>query len=585
MTTLFNEQNRIAKPLLYLLILLPFMARPQQATALGPLTDATVYCDASTVWNGLSWSNGTPETGKDAIFAADYTNAGGTFYACSLTVLDGAHVTFTEDSNAIITHNVHVGQDAALTFESGSNLIQTEGQANTGIVTVKRNSSLIKKDDYTLWSSPVSGQLLLDFSPQTLLNRFYTYNTADNIYNTVASPATTAFQAAKGYLIRTGEDHPLTPEVWEGNFEGTPNTGDIAMPLCYLNENQAYNTVGNPYPSPISITRFLEANEDAINGTIWLWRKTDDPSKSSYATVTKLGYQANTLQDPENNTIQDPFTTHEEGLLNTAQGFLVKAVAAQNIVFNNEMRLPVSSDAFFRTAQQKDNDNDDDENDNEISRFWLNVTASGAFSQILIGYTEEGTNAYDNGLDGESIMDGKTTLYSFAGSKKLAIQARPEFEDDDIVPLGFKTETAGTYTFSLDHTDGVFADGQHIYIIDNTNDSAHDITQEAYTFTCTAGTFENRFRVVFDAQTAGIDSPAATEKGIITYSSNHQVKIQSTEEIASIAVYDMTGRIILQNSNIAATEFTSAAINTVIPVIVKITLSNGATASKKIVVQ
>ena len=580
MTTLFNEQNRIAKPLLYLLILLPFLARPQQATALASLTDATVYCDASTVWNGVTWSNGTPEAGKDAIFAADYTYAGSTIYACSLTVLDGAHVNFTQNTNAIITHNVHVGENAALTFESDSNLIQTDGQANTGTVTIKRKSSLIKKDDYTLWSSPVSGQLLLDFSPQTLLNRFYTYNTTDNIYNTIASPASTAFQTGKGYLIRTGEDHPLTPTVWEASFEGTPTTGDIAVPLCYLNDNQAYNTVGNPYPSPISITRFLEANEEAINGTIWLWRKTDDSAKSSYATITKLGYQANTPADSENNTIQDPFTTHEEGLLNTAQGFLVKAVAAQNIVFNNDMRLPVSSQAFFRTAQQKDNANEE-----QTSRFWLNVTATGVFSQVLIGYTEEGTNAYDSGLDGESIMDGKTTLYSFAGSKKLAIQARPEFEDDDIVPLGFKTETAGTYTFSLDHTDGIFADGQHIYIVDLFNDSVHDITEADYTFTSMAGTFENRFRLVFDEETAGIDSPATTEKGIIAYSSDHQVKIQATEEIDSIEVYDMTGRIIFQNNNIAATEFTSAAINTVIPVIVKITLSNGATASKKIVVQ
>jgi hypothetical protein len=580
MTTLFSEKNRIAKTLFYLLMLFPLMARPQQDASLNTPGDAIVYCDASTVWNGNAWSNGEPQTGKDAIIAGDYTFIAGTFNACSLNVLNGAHVSFAQNTNAVIVHNIHVAQNAELIFESSSNLIQTQGQENTGSVIIKRNSSLIKKDAYTLWSSPVSGQLLLDFSPLTLLNRFYTYNTTDNIYNCIVSPATTAFQAAKGYLIRTGEDHPLTPVTWEGRFEGTPNTGDIAIALSYASENQSYNSVGNPYPSPISITKFLDTNAEAINGTLWLWRKTGDPAKSSYATVTKLGYQSNAAPDPDNTTIQDPFALHEEGILNTGQGFLVKATAGQDLVFDNAMRLPVNSQSFFRTASQKDGDDDE-----ETSRLWLNLTAENVFSQVLIGYTEEGTTGYDNSFDGEAIMDGKTTLYSFAGTKKLAIQARPEFEDDDIVPLGFKTETAGTFTFALDHVDGIFADDQHIYIIDTANSSVNDITEEGYTFTCAAGTFENRFKVVYDEDTAGTDTPAAIEKGIIVYSSNHQVKIESTEEIVSVTVYDLLGRIVFTADNIAATDFSSADINVTAPVITRITLSNGTVVSKKIVVQ
>ena len=128
MTTLFNEQNRIAKTLLYLLILLPFVARPQQTASLGSLNDATLYCDTSTLWNGTVWSNGEPEAGKDAVFAADYTFTGGILHACSINILEGAHINFTQNANAIIVHNVHVCLNAELSFESGSYLIQTEGQ-------------------------------------------------------------------------------------------------------------------------------------------------------------------------------------------------------------------------------------------------------------------------------------------------------------------------------------------------------------------------------------------------------------------------------------------------------------------------
>jgi hypothetical protein len=578
MTTLFKEQNRIAIALLYLLTLMPFTAYPQVSDAFNSGSDAGTYCDASTTWDGVAWSNGVPETGKDAIIAADFTFTSGTFNACSITVLGSAHVSFSQNTNAIIVHNIHVDATAALVFESGSNLIQTEGQENTGNVVVKRNSSLIKKNDFTLWSSPVSGQTLLGFSPLTLLNRFYTFNTTDNIYNNITTPATTAFETGKGYLIRTGENHPLTPTVWEGRFEGTPNTGDIAIPLSYINENQSYNAVGNPYPSPISITAFLNANIEAIDGTIWLWRKTDDPAKSSYATVTRLGYQANTVTDPENTTIQDPFTLHEDGVLNTGQGFIVKANSSQNLVFNNDMRLAVNSQSFFRTVQK-------DSGEVEASRFWLNISCANVFTQVLIGYTEEATLGYDNGLDGKTIMDGKTTLYSFADTEKLAIQARPEFTDTDIVPLGFKTETAGTFTIAIDRVDGLFAEGQHIYILDTENNSVNDVTNEGYTFTSAMGTFENRFKVVYDETTAGIELPVKPEEKTVAYSNNHQIKIQSQEEISSVIVYDLLGRVLFTETNIASTDFSSAVINTTAPVIAKITLSNGAVVSKKIVVQ
>ncbi len=86
--------------------------------------------------------------------------------------------------------------------------------------------------------------------------------------------------------------------------------------------------------------------------------------------------------------------------------------------------------------------------------------------QALIGYTAIASTQFDNGWDGETILDGGVTIYSIVENKKLAIQARPEFETTDVVKLGFKTSTAGTYQFNLDHMDGLFATGQHVYVKD-----------------------------------------------------------------------------------------------------------------------
>jgi len=571
MTTLFSEQSMTAKRLLYFLFLLPLICLSQETAAFS-------YCDASTTWNGTAWSNGEPDQTKDAVFTADYIVSGALFYACSVVIQGNAHVTFTQNSNAVITHNVHVQANGTLTFESGSNLVQTLATQNTGTVTIKRNSSLIKKDAMTLWSSPVSGQNLLDFSPETSTNRFYTFNTPNNIYTMVA-PAATNFETAKSYLIRTEEDHPLTPSIWEGSFEGIPNTGNIVKPLVYGSPNFAYNAVGNPYPSPINIYKFLEANEDAIDGTIWLWRKTDDPSKSSYAVVTKLGYQSNTIPDTANYTLQDPFELHEDGILNTGQGFIVKANTNTNLVFNNDMREAVSTANFFKPGQSKDNAGADGI---AASRFWINVTAQNVFSQVLIGYTAEATTGYDNGLDGESIMDGTVTLYAKIEGRKLAIEARPEFEVSDVIVLGFKAGAAGTYQFNLDHMDGLFSEGQNIFLRDKLNGTITNLKEGSYIFTTDAGTFDSRFEILY-SETLGL--PSVQKEQVIIYSNAKQLTIEAPEEIYSIQIYDVTGRLIYSQANIAAQQFTSALINTTEPVIVKIAFTNGAMVTKKTIIQ
>lgn len=560
------KQNVIAKVLFTLLFLLPIAGFSQETG---------VYCSESTTWNGISWSNGEPSASKDVIFNGDYTFNGSTLNACSLFVLDGAHVLFTENATANIVHNVTVAQTAQLVFDSGSNLLQTLGSQNTGKVTVKRNSSKVAKGDFTLWSSPVSGQTLLGFSPQTLLNRFYSYSTVDNVYNTVQTPATTTFATAKGYLILAEENHPENPALWQGSFTGTPNTGDISIALGYVNDNKAYNSVGNPYPSPINITKFLDENSDVIDGSLWLWRKTDDPAKSSYATVTKFGYQANSKYDSDN-TIDNPYSIDPDGIINTGQAFIVKAKNAQNLLFTNSMRKAVTTDIFFRTASEPLT--------NTVSRFWLNVTADNVFSQALVGYTAGATIGFDYGWDGESIMDGGITLYTIIDAKKLAIQARPAFNEEDIVALGFKTQSAGTYTISLDHMDGLFTQGQDIYLKDNITGTTSNLSNGAYTFTCGAGTFENRFTIVY-SETLGTNNPDALAKNVVIYSNNKQVTVESTEQIQSVIVYDLLGRTLYSNSNVNNAAITTTGINAQQVIIAKATLSNGAVISQKILLQ
>lgn len=569
-------------------------------------TNAGIYCASSTTYKNGVWTNGTPSADKDVIFEADFTQTGGTLYACSIYVKGTAKVNFISHANAIVTHAVNVANAASLTFESGSALRQIENTANTGKVIIKRNSSLLKRLDYTLWSSPVKNQKLKAFSPQTMADRFYQYNTPTDQYVAIDQNlvATTNFTSGKGYLIRmpnsysvSGYNQGTTSIIWPGVFTGTPHNGTVRIPLVYGTYTNGvadangtlkqYNAIGNPYASPINITDFLTENADVVDGTIYFWRKTNDYTKSSYWTCNKSGAVANAAPGGINDLVNYPHAIDPTGLINTGQGFIVKALGAnREVVFKNNMRRSETYDNFFRPGSENQVDSEPIPSGvPNANRLWLNVeNTAGTFAQTLITYTDIATAGYDNGFDGEALLDGGVSLYSIMPEYKLAIQSRPAFTDSDIVPLGFKTTIAGTFEVKIYDMDGLFAAGQSVYLKDKATNTLHNLQNGNYSFTSEIGTFEDRFEIHYTTDSAlGTDTPVIAAKDVIIYANEKQVKIKSTETIASVEVYDILGKLVYEKRNIGADEFSTSTLATVQQVlVVKVKLEGGQAVSKKI---
>ncbi|AWH84651.1 hypothetical protein HYN59_05735 [Flavobacterium album] len=554
-------------------------SRNMTAPYLGADEFGNTSCSETTTYNADgTWSNGLPTASKAVIINGIFAPTTD-IKACSLTITATGSMIMPTPKNLYVVNQINIAPGGVLEMSSNSDLVQINSNvSNTGTATIKRNSSLIKRLDYTIWSAPVSGtQTLTQFSPMTLLNRFYTYNPLSNMYAPIADPASTTFTTAKGYLIRTPNNHPTaTPTVVNGVFTGTPNNGTITFPLVYQDAAHSYNAVGNPYPSPINVSEFIDANINVIEGTLWFWRKTNDATKSSYSVLTKFAYAANAAPGGENQFAVDP-----HGVLNTGQGFIVKAKSASNIVFKNRMRKANSSDQFFRTAMDQT-----EEADTEASRIWLNVTSGeDVFTQAVIGYTAEATLDIDNGIDGESFVDGNANLYSIAAEKTLAIQGRPSFTAEDVVPMGFKTEAAGTFELSIDHMDGIFLGDQAIYVKDNLTNTVHNLKESNYSFTTEPGTFDARFEIVYAAESLGTDTPVAAPKDVIIFQNAKQVTVSAPEAIKSVVVYDLLGKVMYVNNNVNAQEITTTALtasNQV--VIVKATLENQQLVNKKVLV-
>ena len=513
----------------------------------------------STSWDGTNWDNGTPDVTKKVIINSALTiPSGSTINANSIEVGSSGTLTVQTGGVLAIANNIQNANSAvdAVVIESGANLIQTNQIANTGTISVKRNSAPIKRLDYTLWSSPITNASfsLGTFSPQTLTNRFYIYNASTNTY--VADASTNQFQKAKGYAVRAPDNYTTTPTTFEGKFIGVPNNGYyvFGMPAT---TTASFHLTGNPYPSAIDANLFVAANGVApgankIAGTLYFYAHTltmnpdgTFPAGTNYALWNSTGSTAATGG------------VVPSGIIKPGQGFFVKALAntAQNLVFNNTMRLNNTADTqFFKTAAATKAAIE------EKNRLWLNLTdeTGTEFNQILVGYITGATAGVDSNYDGESFGDATTALSSkIEGTTNVdyTIQGRAlPFSPDDVVPLGFKAATNGNYTISLSAIDGLFSSGsQDILIKDKNTGKEQSLKTAPYSFTATAGTDDARFSLVY-AKTLGV-SDITLDKSTITVHKKQGIFQVNTNGVMmkEISVFDIQGRLIFKQSDINAT--------------------------------
>jgi hypothetical protein len=507
-----------------------------------------VSCSFTTTWNGTSWSNGTPDNTKAVFFNSNYTITSN-FDACSMHIANNATVTLQTTKNIKLFGAITVETGSSFIMNNNTNLIQLDPTAvNVGNIVVNRNTSTIIRLDHTLWSSPVTGQNLRGFSPLTVPYRFYTYNTVTNLYDSSSITDATVFTPTKGFAIRAPNNYQTAPAIeWDGKFTGTPNNGTYTFPLAYVNDTIDINLVGNPYPSTIDANAFYDLNQNTIFGTFYFYQHTLTmdtsglfPEGTNYASWTPVGggTAATTGNTPS-------IAVAPSGIIEVGQGFLVRSKAAVNLTFNNDMRVASSTHQFIKSSSTVTTI--------EKHRMWLNLeSATGSdLNQILVGYVTGATEGVDDGYDGLAYGGTGSSIYTPIDSNNYVIQCRSiPFNNADEVPLGFNCATAGTYSIKLSSVDGLFDGNQDIFIRDNLTGTDTNIKVAPYTFTSAAGTFDNRFKIVY-TQALGVPSTTFNENSVIVYKNTDWFHV-STKGISmkDILVYDISGRLIYKLNNI-----------------------------------
>ncbi len=523
-------------------------------------------CDSYTIWNGSTWSNGIPNATARAIIQGNLTVATD-LTACELLLNSGV-VNVLPGMNLTVYGEINNTKSAAnFIVQSGANLIQIENVFNYGNITVKRDA-WIKHLDYTIWSSPVMNQGLQAFSPYTLPHRILKYDGSPVVNDWVI--ATGNFGFGKGYMFRAPNvfDDGYYPNAytWTGTFMGVPFNGSG---INYYDSIGTFQSIGNPYPSNLDRQAFHDNNPNI--GSLYFWTNTFSTNSNEYDSGNNWKV-VNTNGESVSVTNQ---SYEPVNYIAVGQGFVAKTQNNESgALFMNYMRTNQSG-VFSRQASS------------ESHKYWLNLSnQNSTLNQILVSYNTSSTNELDFGIDSELYNYTGSALYSLIENNqdKFAIQGRSlPFEQSDIVPLGFRATQAGNYTVSLSNFEGVFAEGQEIYLRDKFTQVEHNLKLEAYSFISEQGTFNERFEVIYTTQSLNVENPYLENSWIVYKDDNSFNILTQGFEIKDVVVYDMLGRVVYKANEVYANShnFSNSSTNQVL--IVKIITENQQELVKKVI--
>lgn len=544
-------------------------------------TVASVSTNATILTGTTTWSNGLPDITKRVIIAGNYT-AASNFSACSVQVLTGATLLVQSGVTVTVENEFTVDGPSlpnTVVFENNASLIQLSNAANSGSIRYERNTTPIIQYDYTYWSSPVANQVLGSFSPDTNAARFYIFNNATYSWQNISTAS--VMDAARGYIIRApGTFSTTVPAVFTGAFYGVPHNGPYSIGIT-VSGTQNRNLVGNPYPSAIDADLLYAANNTVLQGNMFFWTHNTPITANvynanDYATYNATG-GAGTAASP-NPGVNPNVPT---GNIAAGQGFFVQGLASGTLNFDNSMRLTGLNDLFYRSPDAP-----------QISvvekhRIWLNIiNQQGAYKQMLLGYVQGATNELDNAYDAEVTEAGNVvSLYSLNNNKKLTIQGRAlPFNVSDEIPLGFRTTIAGNFAIELENFDGLFEEGQTVYLEDKWLNVIHNLNTGNYNFTTEAGTFDNRFEVQFEDGTLSVNNPTEVANAIVVYKNNETIFVNSSNlQMKEVRLFDVRGRLITEQTAINASTVEFVDLNVANQMIlVQITTTDGHVVTKKV---
>ncbi|WP_372753171.1 T9SS type A sorting domain-containing protein [Mariniflexile sp.] len=536
------------------------------------------------VWDGSNFYNGSGTA----------NNPCNTDQCYKLTIKAGTTVTLTE--NAYV-REVKLETGATLKITNGI-LLETENQIlNNGTIDLLGEAQLIQHHsgmnsnsgtgsliirqqgtsnlfNYNYWSSPVNrnGTWKIGYledatgpinftsglngnaltSPITVSNKWlYTFKgPIGNYYYWSKISTSNDLVPGVGYTMK-GSGATTTEQ--EFVFKGTPNSGDYILPVA---SNTEY-LIGNPYPSTLDANQFIIDNESIIDGTLYFW-ESFSTNNSHYLSNYEGGYATYNLMMPlaaiadasglisNNGTASKAAPTR---YINVGQGFFTKILNSGNITFNNAQRS-FAKESLNETIYYKTNSKSKAiSTEDTRPKIWFTFTDPNGYTKYLgLGYDQSTTYGYDRGYDAKTYDSFKNDINWLVNDESLIIQAIPEINLEDQLPLALKVTNAGSYKFGIDKMENI-PDDLHIYLLDNAQNIYYDLRNNETKLFLNTGADKQQFSIVFKKSSL-LDTTTFDNKGITTtYNAiTKTLELHTTNLLSSVEsfkIYNIIGQEVL----------------------------------------
>jgi len=589
--------------------------RENTATCYAASNAVMINAISSTTWNGTAWSTGSPpDLNTAAIISGNYNMVSPTslpsFEACSLTINSPATVTIDDSKYIAIQNDLTVNTGGTLIVRNNGSLVMIDdggSVTNNGTTQVIRTTAPFELYDYTYWSSPVDATSITTTFTGWRTDYSFEFNTANysdtNTINSAGTitgagvpdsfddfapwawlPYTGTMTNGKGYAIMGPTNLGSYPNTTNVTFSGKVNNGVISPSIVEsgnaANTADDFNLVGNPYPSAIFANKFITDNGAKTSGSLYFWThvanvSVSNPGPNLYNFISDDYAVYNMSGGTRASYTGSAVPT---GYIASGQGFFVEAQGNNTLTFNNSMRSKTyANNQFFRTSN------------GSIDRVWLNLrNDDGMFGQLLVAYFDDTTLDFDWAYDARvNQSNNYVSFYSLAANEKYKIQARPTFEDSDIVPLGYFSAVTGEFTISIDQKEGVLDDeSTNIYIEDLKLNIIHNLKLAPYVFTTEYGRFEDRFLLRYTDGALSNPDFDTLSNSVVVASNHGQLTIKSyIQTMEEVTVYDILGRQLFNQKGIANNDFSANNISlSQQSVIVKIKLESGTIVTKKVLI-
>jgi hypothetical protein len=464
-----------------------------------------------------------------AVTTGDVTFSNSTTYFDTLSIDPGASVTVAADAS--------IAASSATTLNSTSTSFSSlivKGSIN-GTVNYNRYTALIGSEEggtNDLISAPIVGQVFGDFSTANAnlaasgtLRAFAPYNTSAGAYENydTTNNANTTLLSGTGYRAATKDGSTL-------KFTGTLSTADVAVSISGASAGNAWNLIGNPYPSYIDFERFFTQNKDEFN------------SESEYQAV--YGYNGATSNGWtvwNSATIADSDITT---LIAPGQAFFVKAKPTGGAVtFTTDMQTTGNADDFIVGKQTN----------LEVALSKLRLSSGTDKASTAIYFIEGTTRGLDAGYDAATYSQSSSGFSIFSNlvadntGSAMAIQSL-DYNDfnDVVVPLGINAKLTAL-TIGIDALATTLPADIGVYLEDRETSTFTLLTSKDYTFTPASDLKgAGRFYLHYTAKPLSAESTNFNYIQIYTTISPREIMIKGNlKSDATAVLYDVNGRLVL----------------------------------------